>query len=271
MLGLAQVLQQLVEAYADRLVPGSELLSALGCAEHSDFGPTESRGIYERAEQAGVGIEPDARSGGPALSWHRDFVLFRVDPNAPPLSDDYREAAAALATAAVLAACDGTVTVAEERALERRLEAGLHLAEGEKRRLRAHLRWLISLGPRAASLSGRVRGLGLRQRREIGEFMVGVAAADGVIHPNEVGVLLKVFRALGLTDDDLYTYLNALEPAIKREWEVLSDQRAQSPKPRGATRQRRPGAGPAPRREDPTPRRAAGRADVLLELLFAES
>lgn len=83
----------------------------------------------------------------------------------------------------------------------RHLRSALLLSGAEQRRLEAHLRWLVASGVKLTGLKKRLGALDAAQRTAIGEFLITVATADGVISPEEVTTLTTIYKRLGLDPD----------------------------------------------------------------------
>lgn len=158
----------------------------------------------------GFGIEPDPRIGG-ALPVEGPMVLFRGGGGAPTAvaSGTYAAGSALLHLAVAVSQADGDVAEAERQRLLTHVETGLDLSDAERVRLRAHLRWLLTTGARLTAVKRRLADLSMDHRRQIGEFLVTVAAADGTIAAAEVTILNRIYELLGLNPDDVYTALHA--------------------------------------------------------------
>lgn len=170
----------------------------------------------------GIGVEPDPRFGGRVLQAGSQAVLFRLPDGASNAPSAAFEAASLLVTlSAAVATADAEVTPAEQRALERHLEAELGLEEQERARLAAHLRWLLLAPPTFRGLKKRLAALGSVQRRAIGAFAVAVAAVDGNVAPEEVALLTKCFRLLGLDPGEVHRQLHARAAAAAPSEPVL--------------------------------------------------
>ena len=173
----------------------------------------------------GYGLEPDPRLGGP-IPGPGPVVIFRHGGDrSDAASAGYRAATTMLHLAAAVAAADGHASEAEQRSLLAHLEHNLNLTAGERTRLRAHLCWLITSGVKLTGVNARIAALTDAQKRSVGELLVEVAAADGVIEPDEVTMILKIYRLLGLDPDTAYGALHsaaghsrpaATEPVVVR-------------------------------------------------------
>ncbi|GGK82218.1 plasma membrane H+-transporting two-sector ATPase C subunit [Sphaerisporangium melleum] len=151
--------------------------------------------------QAGIGVEPDPRLGGP-VPVSGSVVLFAASggPTAAA-SDAYQAATLLLHLAAALSAADGETSEAEQRHLSDHLQRALHLTPEERRRLHAHLRWLTATQVKISGLTRRIEGIDENQRVAIAEFLTGVAAADGHISASEIKTLSRIYRLLALPPD----------------------------------------------------------------------
>lgn len=160
----------------------------------------------------GVGMEPDVRFGSSTPKPGSEVVLFPLSDGAPAApSSAYSAAALLVRLAAAVSAADGSVSEAERRHLTEHLESALGLDGDECARLEAHLVWLGQTA--RGSLAGvrkRLEALDADQRAGIGDFLIGVAAADDQVTPEEVTTLTKIFALLGLDEGDVYRRLHTL-------------------------------------------------------------
>ena len=169
-------------------------------------------GIAGLLSKLGLGMEPDVRFGGVTPKPGTPVVLFRLSDGAPATpSPAYATAALLVRLAAVLAAADGTVTDDERRHLAVHLEAVLGLDVSERTRLEAVLEWLGTQKTGLGGVKRRVQDLEPPERQAIGHFLVDVAAADGQVTPEEITMLTKLHRLLGLEEAHVYSQVHAIE------------------------------------------------------------
>lgn len=160
-------------------------------------------------ERRGIGLEPDPRLGGPVLG-EGPAVLFEARGDMPRAAGpEYAVATTLLQLAVAVGGVDGEVLAVELDVMLESLRSALDLTGAEQERLTAHLHWLSVAGAKLTGLSRRVAALPEQRRLAIAEVLVAVAAADGVISPDEVEILIKIFGMLGLTADTLYSRLHA--------------------------------------------------------------
>jgi uncharacterized tellurite resistance protein B-like protein len=196
-------------------VRSSQVVALLGTPADGKLPKRDAAAIAAMLEGQGVALEPDVRLGGANFSRHEHVVLWRE-----PMAGDGSEPGEGFAPATVLlhlgvtvSAADGEVSVAEEEHLEQSLEAAFHLPEGGRRRLRAHLRWLLEERPGVAGLKARVGALAPEQRELIARYLVAVAGADGHVSPKEVDSLRRFYVLLGLDPEAIHRDLHSFAAA----------------------------------------------------------
>ena len=131
-----------------------------------------------------------------------------------PVSAPGPEYSAAIALAQLTAAvgrADGAIAQNELAVLNTTFEQELGLVDDELRRLRAHLSYnTVAHPPTLGRPAKHSEALRPAQRREAGQLLLAVAAADGTITPDEVAALARGYEALGLDEAELYQSIHAL-------------------------------------------------------------
>ncbi len=179
------------------LVPAEEF-AALLCAPPAKPTKKDVITLAQLLGRAGIGIEPDPRVGGPVQPTGIMALFAAPDGPTAAASDAYRAATILLHLAAAVSAADGETSEAEQSHLSDHLERALHLTPDERRRLHAHLRWLIATEVKLTGLTRRLAEIDEKQRAYVAEFLTGVAAADGHISAEEIKTLTRIYRLLGL-------------------------------------------------------------------------
>ena len=189
----------------------SDLMDHWDCSRPDRIRKSELGSFGKMLEAQGYGVEPDPRYGGGALAADQKVVLFRLQGERPAaISPAYHAATLLLHLAAAVASSDGTVSEEEERHLEEHLERSMDLAPAEVHRLRAHLHWLVASQAKLTGLKPRIQQIDERGRHQLAQFAVATAGADGIIDPEEVRTLGKVYRMLGLDPDQAYGDIHSL-------------------------------------------------------------
>jgi tellurite resistance protein len=193
---------------ADVFVDAAELMAFWPTAQPEKMTKAEAVSLAQLLGRIGVGVEPDVRLGGPTLS-AGPAVLFRITADAPyAATPAYTAAAILLHLAVAVSASDGTISDHEQSHLTGHLQDALHLTPPERTRLQAHLRWLAVTGVKLTGLKRRLDLLRTDQRETVGDFLITVAAADGMISPEEVTSLAKIYKLLGLAPELIYGRLH---------------------------------------------------------------
>jgi uncharacterized tellurite resistance protein B-like protein len=210
---VAQVLAWL--GGANGAIPVEELLARLGITLDGDkIGKAHARAAAEALEGLGYGIEPDVRLGGRTPKAGEHVVLFRLPEGLRNQSEPgpaYQAATLTLGLCAVIAHADSIVTPEEERHLLALVETNLHLPPLDRLRLEAHARWLLAVPPSIAQLQSRLAGLPEERRHDLARFIIAVAAADGHVGVEEVKLLERLYKLLGLEAAQLFSDIHSFE------------------------------------------------------------
>lgn len=185
----------------------------LHCASfgHGKLAKSEAVLLAQLLEKGSYGVEPDVRFGGAPLAPGGTAVLFKLPAGASAIaSPQYAAATVLLHLAVAISAADGSISPSEEQHLQEHMQRALALSDAERLRLSAHLAWLMKAPPVLTGVKKRLEPLDQRQRSVIGDFIIGVAGADGQISPDEIRTLGKVYPMLGLDADDVYSHVHAM-------------------------------------------------------------
>jgi uncharacterized tellurite resistance protein B-like protein len=172
----------------------------------------QSEELARTAQEVGFAIEPDTRVTGRAYSWDDVVALFRTDgASASPGDGRYAGASLMLELGLFVAAADGEVEAVELDHVARFLEAEFRLDRADTRRLEALKRVFLDRHPSLPGLGKRLQShLTSSQRESVGQFLVGLAAADGAIDKAEIAALRGAYRALGIEAAKLNQLLDDL-------------------------------------------------------------
>ncbi|MCX6928054.1 MAG: TerB N-terminal domain-containing protein, partial [Verrucomicrobia bacterium] len=219
----------------------------------------------------GLGVEPDPRFGGQPPGMGDPILLFPCErlPEDLPFSADFASGALLLHLASAVAGCEGDVGEAEETLLLQHIEHRLHVSAPERHRLAARLQLYRVQPPSLTGLKKRIEGLDRVARESLGDFLLLVVQADGVVKPGEVCVLDKLWKLLGLEQRSLHARLDELcasEPVSLRKADGV---------PQPLSTPARPVSPRGHWEEDPAEAAArktnALNLDVLFGVIFADS
>ena len=159
----------------------------------------------------GIGLEPDVRFGASTPKPGSTVVIFPLpEGSSAAPSTAYTAAVSLVHLAALVAVADGTISPAEQHHLAEHIEQVLGLDASEHARLEAHFVLLTASKPGMAGLKRKVEALSSEERIAVGSFLIDIAAADGVVSPEEISTITKIFRLLELDEADVYSQVHAL-------------------------------------------------------------
>ncbi|MFK8399974.1 TerB N-terminal domain-containing protein [Pseudomonas sp. BGr12] len=161
-------------------------------------------------ESLHIGLQPDVLGGSRIPKAEDPIALFATLPEDGELrsSPAYGAASVTLDLACAVAAADGDTSPQEIMALSRHIDSWSHLSAAHRKRLKAHLRLQLNQPPTLQSLKKRLEPLDQSAKRSIVAFLAHLAQADGEVSPAEVKLLERVYKALQLDAQLLYSDLH---------------------------------------------------------------
>lgn len=189
---------------------GADVMSRWPTKSSERVAKPEAVALCQLLARHGYGLEPDVRFGGAAITPTTAVVIFDSGAQPPHAATPAYAAAATLVhLATAVSAADGHTSADEQAHLVAHLEKALSLGLGEQARLQAHMRFLIVNGVKLTGLKKRLEVLTVPQRESIGDLLISVAAADGVISPEEITSLTKIYRLMDLDPEQVHNRLHA--------------------------------------------------------------
>lgn len=157
-----------------------------------------------------IGMEPDVLAGARTPKPDDKVILFRSDPEDASLreSNVYQAASVSLDLACSVAMADGEPHPNELRLLMKHIDGWAQLSNAQRKRLRARLRMSVDSPPSLASLRNKLDVIPINGKRAIAHLLSTLAQADGVVTPAEVKLLEKVYKALGVEAQAVYSDLH---------------------------------------------------------------
>lgn len=161
-------------------------------------------------ESLHIGLQPDVLAGSRIPKSEDSIALFATQPEDGDLrsSPEYGAASVTLDLACAVAAADGTTSPQEIMLLSRHIDSWSHLSSAHRKRLKAHLRLQLNQPPTLQSLKKRLDPLEPSAKRALVAFLAHLAQADGEVSPAEVKLLERVYKALQLDAQLLYSDLH---------------------------------------------------------------
>lgn len=188
-----------------------EVIEILGGSSQS-VNRDRVRALARALQDVGIGMEPDVLTGARAPIASDPVVLFAMSPGEGAVSatDAYRTAALTLQLASAVAQADGEISSQEASHLRREIELWSHLTPRSRERLHAHLTWLTVAPVTLASLKKKLEPLDHQAKQAVATFMATLAQADGMISPEEVKFLEKVYKVLGVEPKRVFSDIHAI-------------------------------------------------------------
>jgi tellurite resistance protein len=211
----AEALRQSKIEFGFLRLTANDVADLLGRAPQDNFTLTESKGIARAVENFGYCLEPDPRHGAGNFWGNREVGVFQPPSGSiQEPSENFLGASALLQLCLLVAAADGAVDHGELDQFRHFIESQFRFTPDEHQRL-VVLETLLARNAASAKVT-----LGRTAKRVpqdkhivIAQFLVDVAAADGVISPKEHRALARIFDALGLSTETLDTLIRNLTTA----------------------------------------------------------
>ncbi len=192
----------------------TDLLERLG-AVGTTLGKDKIRELARALEQSKVGMEPNVLEGARVPGENDPIVLFPLLPDQTHRTDAqaYQTAQLTLQLASTVAQSDGTFSAHELEHLSREIESWTHLSEGDRRRLRAHLDLLAMAPLSLPTLRKKLDPLSEDIKDAIAGSMATLAQVDGMVSPEEVRFLERVYKALGVDPTRVFSDVHTARPS----------------------------------------------------------
>ena len=191
----------------------------IGFPSQEKYSASLSRELAQSVRARSFAIEPDADFGGPAYRADDEVVLFRALSD--KVTSGYAGASALLQFCVMIAAADEHPTEAELEVARNFINKNSTLNPHERQRLH-FLERLLCRNPHMAkrSLTRLAKRLPVEQRQLVGEVLVCVAGADGIISSSEWAALDRACKTLELAPSALEDILRRLgatfeEPTVQ--------------------------------------------------------
>ena len=201
---------------AGGLCPVEAVVERLEGAVPENIGKRQLTDAADALARLSVGMAPDPRFALRSPKWGEPVVLFVLPEGVTRLeavSDKYRSLLISVAIGSFVAQADESVGESELLALAAAIDRDPDLAEGERSRLKANLKWMMSVRPDLSLLRRHLRNASSETSHEMGQIALSIAASDGVISGREVAALERLYTALGLETGGIYSALHSLTSA----------------------------------------------------------
>ena len=201
---------------AGGLCPVEAVVERLEGAAPESIGKRQLTDAADALARLSVGLAPDPRFALRSPKRGEPVVLFNLPEGVTRLeavSGKYKSLLVSVAIGSFVAQADESVSESESNALAAAIDRDPDLAEGERSRLKANLKWMMAVRPDLSLLRRHLRNAPYETSHEMGQIALSIAASDGVISGKEVAALERLYTALGLETDGIYSALHSLTSA----------------------------------------------------------
>lgn len=204
-------------ARAPRVMLLGDLLSLLGAQDA--LTREKMKSLVRALDAIKVGFEPDILAGAKLPKVNDKIVVFATDPEEVTARETgaYRAAVLTLELSSAVAAADGEISVEELEHLRQEVQRWSHLSENHRHRLTAHLSLLREAPVSLSAIRKKLEGLATAQKETIAAFMATIAQADGMVSPDEVKILERAYKALGVEPKKVFSDLHAVAAGARPE------------------------------------------------------
>ena len=201
---------------AGGLCPVEAVVERLEGAVPENIGKRQLTDAADALARLSVGMAPDPRFALRSPKSGEPVVLFGLPEGVTRLetvSDKYRSLLVSVAIGSFVAQADESVGESESDALAAAIDRDPDLPGGERSRLKANLKWMMSVKPDLPLLRRHLRNVSNETSHEMGQIALSIAASNGVISGREVAALERLYTALGLETGGIYSALHSLTSA----------------------------------------------------------
>lgn len=200
------------------LVPAVDVIARLEGEKPTKITKSQLTSAADSLARLGFGLAPDPRFALRAPKTSEPVVLFDLGEPVEQLEDvsqAYRRGLIQLALGAFVAHADGDFAAKEKETLQAQAAQIGGLSDQERKRLRANIDWFSAVPPDIALLRRRLSAADDAESDSIRTAIVAIALSDGMIRPQEVTGIEKIYKALGLDPALVYSDLHSGDGPIR--------------------------------------------------------
>jgi tellurite resistance protein len=207
---VCRVVAEATDEDGQTLLPIDRIATAAGFDSDGRLSPAQARRFCETVGHIGYCVEPDARLTGRGYNPAEQVAVFLPASDELPDPGRYNAAACMLGIGLAIAKADGYVRPEELSLLLQQVDAAFNLSGDEARRLDALRTLLFRTGLNFGSFRALLKNVPADSRVAIGKLAIALAAADGVVTPEELKAVRSCYAALGFDGDEVERTLRAL-------------------------------------------------------------
>lgn len=188
-----------------------DLVSLLALETGSAFGKTKLRELSQLLGSFGYGSTADPAYSLRLTTTEDPVLLFPIseaETQGGEPSQSYRSIQLSVMLGLVIGYADGHLDDTERKSLHGRIENANGIDPSERSRLKAEVALIELDATRLEEWSKRLKDVPVGSREHLASELVGIAAADGSVHPAEIKKLEILFKRMGLDPQSLYHLLH---------------------------------------------------------------
>lgn len=191
-----------------------DLLSGLGATAS----PTKEKvlSLVRALESLNIGMEPDVLFGAKSPKPEEKVVLFAIEQGARSYrkTPEYQAALLTMEISCAVAYANGQVPEAKLSYLKSQIRLWTHLEPEGLRRLSAHLR-ILALKPVSLAVCKRkLEPLAPSAKETVATFVAKLVGSDGAVSRDEIQMLEKVYKILGIEQKQVLTDVHSAAAGI---------------------------------------------------------
>jgi len=169
--------------------------------------------LSESLKLLSYAIAPDSSFEWQAVREDEYVYVFELPKDSPPrteVSKEYKQAILCIMAGVIVAyQKDDTVSSTEKAFLESYVQS-VPLTDEEHLRLSKNLDYMITFGPTLVWFRQILKVSSKSSHHRAAEMALCVAMADGNVDPDQIKVIQKIYKSIGLNSDTIYSDLHAL-------------------------------------------------------------
>ncbi|MDR2442932.1 MAG: TerB N-terminal domain-containing protein [Deltaproteobacteria bacterium] len=194
-----------------QLTPFKELYGIFGGNSETQVTKKDLESLCSLCDNLGYGIMPDIRYYGQKIGLEDSVVIWPKGHGRDfSPSESFLLAGIFIRLGALVSQSDGVVADEETALLNDFIENNRDLTKIEKESLRVYIYWCLNTPQGVSGLKQKLSELSDSSRHSISRILLAVAQADGIIDPNEVKALEKLYISLGLDKSQVISDLHAM-------------------------------------------------------------
>ena len=178
--------------------------------------------VTDTLARLSIGMAPDPRFALRSPKIDEPVVLFQLSDGTTlvnKVSDLYLQTLITIAMGSFVANSEGEASASERDWLQSEIQKA-DLSGVEKDRLYANLKWLLAVKPDLGLLSRKMSEVPKKTHQGLAYIALSVATVDGVIGPGKIKAVEKLYKAMKLPVENIFSDLHQLtarsEPVLVR-------------------------------------------------------